>query len=275
MICNLNQNIFVTDFDGTLADDNGIVSQSAILQLKRIENKNVIRVIATGRNLFSLKKSIPEDFPVDYIVFSSGIGVYDWKNKKLLADNYIDANNTKLIYEFLLSNNYDFMVQLPVPDNHFFHHSSSCTPGEDYLSRVRHYESYGIVPDEKCPETASQFVVICPDDVKHFNEISELFRDNKIVRATSPIDRKSLWVEILPKGISKASGIEFIRLLHNVDNRNIIVVGNDYYDIDMLDYALSKNSFVVSNAPEDLKSKFRIVESNNKDGVAKLIEKIY
>jgi hydroxymethylpyrimidine pyrophosphatase-like HAD family hydrolase len=55
----------------------------------------------------------------------------------------------------------------------------------------------------------------------------------------------------------------------------IITVGNDYYDLDMLRYSLPKNSYVVSNAPEDILQEFRVIKSNDENGVAELIEDVY
>jgi HAD superfamily hydrolase (TIGR01484 family) len=267
--------MFVTDFDGTLADDNSFVSENSISELNRIGKLGVIRVVATGRSLFSLKTVVNDDFPIDYLVFSSGIGVYDWKQKKLLQENIIDSENTKLIYDYLVSNDYDFMVQLPVPNNHFFHHFSSGRSNADFFSRINHYETKGIDSILDCPRTASQFVIICADEAQHFEIISSKFCDLKVVRATSPLDKKSVWIEILPKNTSKASGMEFLRNLHNLDIENLISVGNDYYDLDMLNYTLRKNSYVVANSPKELRSEFNIIDSNLNDGVAKLLQILY
>ncbi|HOZ30155.1 MAG TPA: HAD family hydrolase [Bacteroidales bacterium] len=266
--------IFVTDYDGTLADDNGRVSEYTIEQLRRLGDKKLIRVIATGRNLFSLKTVINDDFPIDYVIFSSGIGIYDWKKKTLLHHNSIDSKTTKEIYEYLVKNNYDFMVQLTVPENHYFHCFSTKEPSGDFLSRIMLYESKGIHTIKECPEKASQFVVIC-EDPDHYEKLKNVFTDMKVVRATSPIDKKSVWVEILPAGVSKASGIAFLQSRHTVEMANIIVVGNDYYDLDMLQFVNPKNAYVVSNAPYELKVEYKETGSNMENGVAKLIESFF
>jgi hypothetical protein len=43
-------------------------------------------------------------------------------------------------------------------------------------------------------------------------------------------------------------------------------VGNDYNDLDLLEWAA--HSFVVENAPDDMKNRFETVSSNNNGGVA-------
>lgn len=266
--------IFITDYDGTLADDNSRVSNESINQLNRIGEKNIIRVIATGRNMFSLRNAINDNFPIDYVIFSSGIGIYDWKNKKLLKDHSIDKHSTKEIYVHLIESNYDFMVQLPIPDNHYFHYYSKNEPSGDFLNRILHYESRGIIAVKECPENASQFIVICKE-LYHYNILKSRFSNLKVLRATSPIDKKSMWIEILPEGASKASGIEYLKQMKSVNHENIVAVGNDYYDLDMLQYANPKNAYLVSNAPDELKPEFKIIDSNQNNGVAKLIERLY
>jgi len=267
--------MFVTDFDGTLADDNSKVSDKTINSLKRLGEKGVISVIATGRNLFSLNSAIDEYLPVDYVIFSSGIGIYNWKEKKLLQKKSLDEHSTSEIYRYLERNNYDFMVQFPVPDNHYFHcHSSREEPSGDYLRRIQHYESRGILSVKECPEKASQFVVFC-NEVEQYQNLKSRFLNLKVIRATSPIDKKTMWVEILPMGVSKASGIEYLKLMHSIEKDDIVVVGNDYYDLDMLKYVSAKNAYVVANSPIELQKEFNLVESNQEDGVANLIERLY
>lgn len=270
-----SKRMFVTDFDGTLADDNSEVSESTISELEKLTSKDIVRVVATGRSLFSLKTVIDSNFPIDFLVFSSGIGVYDWKNQILLQENSINEEDTSNIYNYLVENDYDFMVQLPVPNNHFFHHKSSGKLNEDFNTRVNYYESHGVETIVDCPQNSSQFVIICPEEADSLRVITEKFNHLKVVKATSPLDRKSIWVEILPQGISKASGIEFLRKRLDVHINEIVSVGNDYYDLDMLKYTLNKNSFVVSNAPKELRSEFNVIESNLNNGVSKLIKQLY
>ncbi len=48
-----------------------------------------------------------------------------------------------------------------------------------------------------------------------------------------------------------------------------MAIGNDYNDLDLLDWAAQ--SFVVDNAPVDLKCRFQQVGSNNNGGVAEAV----
>ena len=267
--------MLVVDYDGTLAASDYKVSESTRKKFIEAGEKNVIRVINTGRSLFSLNTVLDEDFPLDYLVFSTGIGIYDWKDKNLLADYEISEIETFEVYNYLCEQDFDFMVQLPVPDNHYFHHFGDKNRNADFKSRVSNYEAYGIKPISNCPRAASQFVIICPENKDYFEQIRLRFPYLKVVKATSPINHKSIWVEILPKGVSKSSGIEFLMKKLSIPLNEIIVVGNDFYDLDMLNFVTSENAYVVSNAPETLKKTFNVIETNDEDAVAKLIAAIY
>lgn len=273
MLYNKNK-MFVTDYDGTLADNRGKVSLESIEEFVKIGDKGVIRVVATGRSFFSFESAVGSDFPLDYLICSSGIGIYDWKKKELLYSKDLDYIQTKEIYNYLIGHNYDFMVQLPIPNNHFFHHfSSGKQVNNDFQQRIDNYEQNGLEEIKECPEKASQFVIICPDEAKNYNIISTKFRNLNVIKATSPLDGKSIWIEILPCETSKASGIKFLQKELNIELNNIVSVGNDYYDLEMLNY--TKNSYVVANSPDELKSKFKIINSNVNNGVVNLLKKLY
>ena len=74
----------VTDLDGTLLNDRRKVSREEYSTLLELGRREIPRVIATGRSLFSVSKVLPDDFPVDYLIFSSGAGCLEWKKRELL-----------------------------------------------------------------------------------------------------------------------------------------------------------------------------------------------
>lgn len=267
--------MLVVDYDGTLASSDSFVDSKTKEKLRLAGELGVIRVINTGRSLFSIRNVIDDDFPIDYIIFSAGIGIFDWKKKKLLVAHSFNPDDTKRIYKYLCDFKYDFMVQLPVPDNHYFHHFGDLQKNSDFKSRVSSYESYGIKPISACPEISSQFVVICLEGSDYYETIKRRFKHVNVVKATSPINHKSIWVELLPPNVSKASGVEFLSSKLGVDRKKIVAVGNDYYDLDMLKYVDSKNAYVVSNAPDQMKPLFNNILSNDESAVAELIDRLY
>ena len=78
------QGIIISDLDGTLLNSEKSISCKDIVTLELSGDQGFLRIIATGRSLYSVQKVLPHYVPVDYIVFSCGAGVFDWKNKRLL-----------------------------------------------------------------------------------------------------------------------------------------------------------------------------------------------
>ena len=57
----------------------------------------------------------------------------------------------------------------------------------------------------------------------------------------------------------------------DLDSTQTLSIGNDYNDLDLLEWAAS--SFVVENAPDDLKDRFPVVASHNESGVAEAVQR--
>ncbi|HRT80417.1 MAG: HAD family hydrolase [Bacteroidales bacterium] len=268
---NKKTHILASDFDGTITTKQGVIPQSIIDGLQNIQNSNILRVIATGRSLFSFLTIVDKNFPIDYLIFSGGVGVMDWKTKNIIAENHFSKSQTLEIYNTLKSNNFDFMVQYPVPYNHIFYQSSSGNYNSDFEARINYYKTNGITPAKTIPKLASQFVIICNEGTDHFQFVKENFGNFKVTKATSPIDHKSLWIEIFPKHVSKAYGLELLRIKHDIPLENIVAVGNDYYDYDMLEYVKFQNAYVVANAPYELLQRYNIIPSSENEGLANLL----
>ena len=74
----------ITDLDGTILPQGENISTSTLHTLEQLGAEGIIRIIATGRTLFAARKFLPDNFPIDYLVFSSGAGIMRWRDKKSL-----------------------------------------------------------------------------------------------------------------------------------------------------------------------------------------------
>ena len=274
--------IFVTDFDGTLYSDDHTVSSVDLETFEKLGKLNIKRVIATGRTFHSSLKVIPDQFPIDYLIFSSGAGIMEWNSKKIIKSYSLNKSQIEKTLKILTESKYDFMLHKKIPDNHYFFYYKSSAGKGDFDTRCNIYSDYCEELNDKTAleqDEACQFVVvISPDTLLSQAEKYEELKDKlkeidglHIIRATSPIDKKTLWIEIFPKGVSKAHGIKTIADILLIDYNSIAAVGNDYNDLDMLRWV--KNPFVVENAPVELKKEFITVNSNNENGFTNAVNK--
>ncbi|SEH05430.1 HAD-IIB family hydrolase [Candidatus Venteria ishoeyi] len=266
--------IVFTDLDGTLLNSQSECSSKDYETLVSLKSKNIIRVAATGRSLYSAHKVLSPEFPIDYLIFSSGAGIMDWQHKKILLSRKLISEQVISISNTLKENNVDFMLHYPIPENHHFVYYSTGKENADFERRIEIYKAFA-EPMFLSVETfgaACQFIAIIPNDVDLYNRIAQQFPDVKVIRATSPLDHKSIWIEIFPTTVSKGLAAKWLCEYLQIGSLTSLSLGNDYNDIDMLNFTAS--SFVVENAPEDLKNKYPVCGHHNKSGFSEVIGKI-
>jgi len=265
--------MIITDLDGTLLRDDQIVSNTDIDSLIKLGKEGFIRVIATGRSPYSFSRVIPDDFPIDYLVFSSGAGVMDWSTKEILVSHSIKEPKVKELAEIFRNLDVDFKVLAPIPDNHYYVYYQNGKAHPDFLKRMEYYRGYEekISFDPPNFDAASQFLVILSDDPSKYNFLKDLCHGVKVVRATSPIDHKSIWMEVFNPAVSKAEGVRFLCEKLDISQKTTLAVGNDFNDLDLLAY--SAGSYVVKNAPSELHALYPNVKSNNESGFTDLLIK--
>jgi len=266
--------IIFTDLDRTLLRDDETLSERNRQALLKLRKEKIMVVIATGRNIFSAKKVLSADFPADFLIFSSGLGIIDWSNQKIIFENHLNKLEIQSVLKILFHHRVDFMLHNIAAENHKFYFWKENDLNPDFAARMELYSSFAkplILPFKE--EKASQFIVILkPQSEKKFERIKSEIRFLKVIRATSPLDHKSIWLEIFPNGVSKGQTANRLCDFLQIKRQNTVGIGNDYNDIDLLNW--TAQSFVVTNSPEVLKQKYETVKSNEEDGFAEVAEKM-
>ena len=263
--------IVATDVDGTLFKSDRTVSETNLDTLRNLHKEGVCTVLATGRSIWSFTNLAGADFPVDYLVFSCGAGVMDWQKKEVIYKTGIDAAGIQKIKTYLNTLGADFCIQDEIPDNHCFFPYRNGKVNPDFEKRVATYLPFEKKVDDI--KTATQILAIFPgaDHRQLISDADKALSGFRVIRSTSPVDNSSLWMEIFQKGVSKAAGIARLAEQFNISRQNIMAVGNDYNDVDMLDWA--GESFITANSPGELKEKYITVPSKNEDGFTKAVER--
>lgn len=261
------------DLDGTLLNDERQISSADINSLHKLARKNILRVAATGRNLLSLNRVLTADFPIDYAVFSSGAGIINWRTKKVLVQHSINQEQISRILALFKEYNISFTIHAPIPNSHKMLLHNQDNNSHDLKNYTSFYDGHVSNYNENdVPEKASQLIGLLYNKKIIYDEIKSRLADLKCILTTSPVDRKSLWIEVFNVNVSKASGIEWIMKEHNMQNQMTFSVGNDYNDIDMLKF--TNESFVVSNANKELLKYYRQTLSNNCSGFTAALKQV-
>jgi Cof subfamily protein (haloacid dehalogenase superfamily) len=261
----------VTDLDGTLLNSDQEVSPTDYQTLKSLGDQSIIRVIATGRSPFSFQRVIPLDFPIDYLVFSSGAGIMNYHTQEIIYSQNLPELIVHEIANKLRNLDVTFKVLDSVPENHRYVYYQNGELHPDFVRRMENYRGYEkpISFDPPNFGEACQFLIILPPEPAKFEELKALFKGVKVIRATSPMDHQSIWMEIYHSDVSKGNAVELLCKLNHIRKDEVLGIGNDYNDTDLLSYV--GHPFVVSNAPVELKEKYQMVSSHNESGFTEAV----
>lgn len=270
-----SEGLFITDFDGTLLRSDRTFAEDDLLALKKLGALNITRVIATGRSIYSFDTVVGSDLPVDFVIFSTGAGVTHFPSGKIVRKISLDAAKVRYVTDVLLAARLDFMIHRPIPDNHHFAYVAVNSGNSDFEHRITLYEPFAFEMNESDDGfgPATQLLAVLPpsQNMVILDKLREKLSDFNVIQTTSPLDGKSTWIEIFPASVSKSQTAEWLATELNVKPSNIVSLGNDYNDIDLLEW--SPTGYVVENAPAELKARFPSVASNNNCGVAEAVER--
>ncbi|MCD6332089.1 MAG: HAD hydrolase family protein, partial [Bacteroidales bacterium] len=163
----------ITDLDGTLLRSDRTVSAEDYKTLTDLKENGVVRVIATGRSPFSFSRVIRDDFPVDYLVFSSGVGVMNFQTREILTTHSLPAEKVRELAALFQSKGISFKVLAPVPDNHHYHYYETGHSHPDFYRRMEYYRGFETPISFSPPNfgKASQLLIIMPPDVALFESL--------------------------------------------------------------------------------------------------------
>jgi len=270
-----SKGLFVTDLDGTLLRSDRTFAECDLNALKKLGELHITRAIATGRSIFSFNTVADSRMPVDYVIFSTGAGVVHFPSGKLVKDISLKESEVERATHVLLTAQLDFMIHQPIPENHKFAYVALNSGNTDFDHRISLYQPYAqpLVNTTDGFGPATQLIAVLPpsQDMSILDDIRKKLSDFNVIQTTSPLDGKSTWIEIFPATVSKSLTAQWLAMQLNIKPQHIVSLGNDYNDLDLLEWSQAR--YVVDNAPADLKLRFPSVASNNNGGVAEAVER--
>lgn len=275
-LCRYRALIFC-DLDDTLIAGSAPVSAANAAMIARLAASGVGVVAASGRNLMLLERVLPPELPLAFAICSTGVGIIDWPTRRLLRRSELSPATAAKAARKLRAAGANFMVHAPLPDNHHCHY---CATLPDTGARADFYRRLGrfaqsprLLPEEwDGASGASQLLAIFDSGEVPAAEAlaAELRPDYSVVRATSPIDHESLWLEIFAPGVNKASAAAWLcdRFAPGMPS---YALGNDYNDLDLLEWA--DHSLAAAASPPELKQRFDALRNPPENILAEAVER--
>ena len=233
--------------------------------MERLVAQGDIVAIASGRSLYAGRNILRPGMPLSYWLFSTGAGILKWDTQEIVCRNELTAEQVRFAVECLLEYQEDFMIQGPIPENHkfvYYKFDRRENDGTDFWTRCKAYtglcESFEPRGYEYQP--SSQLIAVLPPDTARIECIRAALKGYAVVRATSPMDNRSVWLEIFNPAAGKANSAKWLAKQCGIAHEDTYAIGNDYNDLDMLKWAA--HAYITPNAPDDMKAMFPVTQAD-------------
>lgn len=248
------------DIDGTLlSEKTHTVPQSAKEALKKAKENGHLIFINTGRPISTIDQEIHDLNPDGYIC---GCGTYITYHDQVIYHHQLSKERCKEIASLIKK--YEIDAVLESKDHVYFNENIK----NPFVREIKErYTNNGFnVSSSTDPNLSFDKFTIWFD-----HDISE-FRKN-ILKDFDIIERSEEMLEIVPKGHSKATGIQTVADDFKSDLDHCYVFGDSFNDESMLRYV--KHSIVMANGVQAMKDiAYFVTKDIEDDGIAYALEKL-
>ncbi|NNE98917.1 MAG: HAD family phosphatase [Pyrinomonadaceae bacterium] len=279
--------LLALDLDGTLLDSRGKIPEENTLAIRSAEDKGVLVTIATGRRFRDARPVALEigfNAPIvthngALLKFAESLEIFDSSSIGLKTVNEILRVGKEFGGEALVSTDphgkgtllYETVSEENIPLQRYIVWSR-LLHGDEAEEAVHHVEDLNAAIGETEVIHIS-FSGTC-DPMFELQQILERELGETVnILATRYPHLDFTLLDILPPDTSKATAIEILASKHGLTEENVMVIGDNFNDLEMLEYA--RTAVVMGNADESLlqREEFYTTLSNNENGVAAAINK--
>ncbi|MGL4913048.1 MAG: Cof-type HAD-IIB family hydrolase [Romboutsia sp.] len=243
--------LLASDVDGTLCVDNKIHDKN-VEYIKKFREDGHAFLLCTGRNFSGVRYLVEEyDIEADGYVLCNGSVVLD-KNLNVIYSKEIEYKTIKEAFEGLKNKDeYNFYFadgeHLYIIDGYFNNPILKVDGMEKKWNVIR------ISEDEFYKNRYSANIIGIEVINKSIEKTEEKIKeiDSKLGEEVT-VYRNQYFIDIVPKGISKAEGISKVLDTYGVKEDDVFVIGDSWNDLSMFK-KYNKNSYTFSYAEDELK----------------------
>ena len=264
--------LFVTDLDGTLLNNNNVVSDKNISAIKEAIAAGVIVTFATGR-MYSSALKYAQQINIDVPIITYNGALIKSTSSKIYHEDFIEPDVVTELVNYCAPKGWYLLVASN--DEVYF---------PDYSQRAVNYEKtaglkgFPVGWDNLSQKTENvgkmlfvtenfcQNKLILPSlEDSIIEEISHKFADK-----LNFVKSKQGLIEVIKPTVSKANALQILAKHFNIPIAEVMAIGDANNDLPML-HAAGK-SVAMGNAADDIKAVCDYtVSSNEDDGVAEAI----
>ena len=237
--------ILFSDFDGTLVENDKVLSQKNKEMMKILQKQGHLMVICTGRNIKEFQRDQEIfDFQFDYLVLNNGGHIVD-KNYHTLYEKVIDKQvgidilNHTTSYPHMWSYFCDGKETYAYKDGITYDHSiGDVEIDADFISLYHQAHHFQIICFNQ-DDAGMKDTNICYDYVKnnYHDDVEAYFNLH--------------YVDVVPSGCSKGTGVHKLLELLSQNITEVYAVGDSYNDLSMIQEATYGYTFCYAH--QDIK----------------------
>jgi Cof subfamily protein (haloacid dehalogenase superfamily) len=254
------------DIDGTLLNSEHHISNKTKIAINKVSHgKNIPVILVSARmpkGIFFLAKELGISSP---IICYSGALIID-QDKNMILNHYIEVSYIKKLYSIVKK--HKICISLYKDDEWYSEEKDKWVEQEGVITNITakiqdYRELFSCWENQGCNK------ILCMGDEEEIlslkKELLAIFHDDLNIYLS-----KSTYLEIMPKKSTKTAAIQVLLERYYIDRSELIAIGDNYNDIDMIQYA--GLGIAMGNAPDEVKHYANsITLSNDEDGVASAI----
>lgn len=262
--------LYVTDLDGTLLNTKDRINPESLRIINELVSRGMLFTYATARSLESacvVAEGLTLTSPV--IVYN-GAFIMRPDTKEIISSLFFTEEEAGFVRRILEQSQISPLVYSFVQGRE---RVSWNTARENegikrYLSKRKGDRRLRPLEDGERLYDGNVFYYTCIGEKEELMPLYEIFSGDERFRCTlqQELYRPEYWCEIMPREATKAEAIRNLKNLWNCDR--IVSFGDAINDVPM--FRISDECYAVENAVPELKrAATGIVDSNDRDGVAK------
>jgi len=280
------------DLDGTMLNSYGVVTENTKKVIKETIGKGTDVIIASGRPIDSIKTIAKEIGSEKYFIAGNGALIYDIKKDEIIYDKYMPKQKVLEIIKICEENSISYNVYTDktilataLKYNVLYYHKENLKKQDDKKTNISIVEDmYNYVKEFN--EEKFLKITVCDENQSVFNSIIRKLRQiedievldvshmsRKMIRqGTEEIPIEYYYTEISLKNVDKWSAIEYLIEKINIKKEEVIAIGDNVNDKEMIENA-GLGVAMQGSTPILTEIADYITDTNNKEGVAKVLQK--
>jgi Cof subfamily protein (haloacid dehalogenase superfamily) len=260
-----------TDMDGTLLTEHHTVSHITQKKISQLIEKGIPVIPISARPLHGMMHITEKIFPADIPVVSLN-GSYIWHKGEIVYQINVSLQEAAAINT--LASQHPVSAMYYSQMTWYANNNTDAVKKEQRITPV----PVTIQPFDKTAATWAKEkngpnkILIAGDAsliLQLEQELLQQFGSNLNIYKSQP-----KYVEVMSDAASKTNAMQFIMKMYGLKKEEVVAIGDNYNDKGMIEFA--GLGIAMGNAPDEIKAVADLVtDTNNRDGVAQALDKIF